>query len=127
MGLKKVRIQNFPQDVTNRPVREASGKYAEVRRTTEEQCTNAYRYLVLNGIKIIGMNLRKPLPCHMNIPNSSVLVCYEGQPSTCYGCGDMGHQYQDCSQRKHRPNNNEVTSPTKWSDIVIRLHQTLTQ
>jgi hypothetical protein len=120
MGLKKVRIANLPPELADRMVRDTLAQYGEVRAITEEQWTNAYRYRVSNGVRIVEMSLRKHLPSHMNIANNRVLVSYEGQPSTCYGCGDTGHQYQECPQRKSIPTNDKVTSHTTWADIVTR-------
>jgi hypothetical protein len=120
MGLKKVRIANLPPEVPNSTVRDTLAQYGEVREITEHQLTKAYRYHVSNGIRIVGMSLRKHLPSHMNIVNNRVLVSYEGIPATCYGCGETGHQYHECPERKPIPNNDEVTSPNAWADIVAR-------
>jgi hypothetical protein len=109
MGLKKVRIANLPPEIPDRMVRDTLAQYGGVRAITEEQWTKAYGYRVSNGVRIVEMSLQKHLPSHMNIANNRVLVSYEGQPSTCYGCGDTGHQYQDCSQRKSIPTNDKVT------------------
>jgi hypothetical protein len=38
-----------------------------------------------------------------------VLVSYDGQPTTCYGCGDTGHIYPTCPRRQKR-----TTLPSIW-------------
>jgi hypothetical protein len=117
MGLKKVRIANLPPEVPDRTVRDTLAQYEEERVITEEQWPKACIYWVSNGVRIVEMSLRKHLPSHMNIAGNRVLVAYEGQPSTCNGCGETGQQYHDCPQRKPKPSNDEVPSNTTWADI----------
>ena len=49
-----------------------------------------------NGVKVIMMKLAKHLPSQMNIAGHRTLPSYDGQPVTCYGCGDSGHINQAC-------------------------------
>jgi len=60
---------------------------------------------MVKGISLFGLK-RHPnssdffneTPQHMTIAGNRVLVSYEGQPMTCYGCGDTGYLYQFCPQ-----------------------------
>jgi hypothetical protein len=70
----------------------------------DEVWSRMYRYKVASGIKVATMNLSKHLPSHMSIAGHRVLVSYEGQPSTCYGCGDTGDMHQDCPNRRREMN-----------------------
>ena len=91
MGMPKIRIANLPPEVHDRMIKDSLVKNGEVREIREEQWTRAYRYRVSNGILIVEMDLKKHLPSHMIIAGNRVLVAYEGQPATCYGCNDTGH------------------------------------
>jgi hypothetical protein len=64
------------------------------------------------------MHLKIHLPSHMTIAGNRVIVSYEEQPATCYGCNDTGHQYQDCPRRKRSVPREAVLSLSTWVDIV---------
>jgi hypothetical protein len=59
-----------------------------------------YRYPVSNGVRQVAMHLTRHRPSHMTIAGHRVLLSYEGQPATCYGCGEVGHLYQARSARQ---------------------------
>jgi hypothetical protein len=60
---------------------------------------------------------KKHIPSHLTIMGHRVLVSYDGQPSTCYGCGDTGHIYQTClRRRKMREVMDETT--TTWANVA---------
>jgi hypothetical protein len=52
------------------------------------------------------MKMNKHLPSKMNIAGRNVLVSYDGQPITCYGCGHTGHMYwlatHDAEEKRSR-------------------------
>jgi hypothetical protein len=123
MGMRKIRIANLPPEVRDRMIKDSLVKYGEVREIKEEQCTRAYRYKVSNGIRLVDMNLKQHLPSHMNIAGNRVLVSYEGQPATCYGCNDTGKQYQDCPRRKRIAPPYTVSLPPAWADIVSQTNR----
>ena len=100
MGLKKIRIANLPPEITVRALRDMMSKYDDVKDITEEQWSQKYRYLVSNGIRIAELQLKQHIPSHMLIVGQRVLITYEGQPTTCYGCNKTVHQYGDCPHRR---------------------------
>jgi hypothetical protein len=122
MGIKKIRIANLPPEVPDRTLRDILTTCGVVKSITEEQWMKAYRYEVSNGIRIVEMAIRKHLPSTMHIANNRILVPYEGQPATCYGCGGLGHQYQGCPQRRQAMQRHDVTTPTTWTNVVTRHH-----
>ena len=46
--------------------------------------------------------LSQRIPSHLTVDGHRVLLSYEGQPATCYGCGDIGHLYPTCPRRQKR-------------------------
>ena len=56
----------------------------------------------------------------MIIANTRVLISYEGQPPTCYGCNEQGHQFQDCPCRKQPDTRQEETQNPSWADVVTK-------
>jgi len=100
MGMRRIRIANLTPEVTERSIRAALASYGETVSIRDEMWPKAYRYKVANGVKVIMMKLAKHLPSQMNIAGHRVLPSYDGQPVTCYGCGDSGHINQACPRRR---------------------------
>jgi len=46
--------------------------------------------------------LTQHVPSHLVIAEQRVLISYDGQPTTCYGCGKTGHIYLTCPRRQRR-------------------------
>ena len=101
----------------DRTIRDTLNKYGEAKDIKEEQRTRAYRYRVSNGIRIVEMGLKHHLPSHMSIAGNRVLISYEEQPSTCYGCNETSHHYQDCPSRRRAAPPNNIPSTSTWADI----------
>jgi hypothetical protein len=57
------------------------------------------RYPVDNGVRQVTMVLSRHAPSHLTVAWQRVLLSYEGQQPTCYGCGEPGHMYQGCPAR----------------------------
>jgi len=101
MGVRRIRLANLPPEVTDRTIRGALSPYGEVTEIHEDSWSSAYRYPVYNGILIAVTKLKKKhLPSHTIIAATRVLITYEGQPPTCYGCNERGHQFQEYPRRK---------------------------
>jgi hypothetical protein len=113
LGTKCVRIANLPPKIHESTLSTHLAPYGEIRTVQEEQWPNFYRYTVANGIRIVNITLSKHIPSYLTIVGHRVLVSYDEQPQTCYGCGDMGHLYQACPKRKTRRESSEtLTSQT---------------
>jgi len=48
------------------------------------------------------MTLTQHISSHLTIAGHRVLLSYEGQPLTCYGCEEIGHMYQICPKKQRR-------------------------
>jgi hypothetical protein len=100
MGLSKIRIANLQPEVTDKTLRDMMTKYGDVKDINEEQWSQKYRYPVSNGMRIVEIQLKQYIPSHMMIAGDRVLITYEGQPTTCYGCNGVRHQYGECPHRR---------------------------
>jgi hypothetical protein len=60
----------------------------------------------------------------MAMANNIVLVTYEGQPQTCYGCNNRGQQLQECPTRKQNETRQTKTTPTAWTNIIKKRQVT---
>jgi hypothetical protein len=120
MGVRRIRIANLPPEVHDRIIREMFTKYGEVKDITEDAWSRIYRYKVSNGICIATVNFKQHIPSHMTIANNRVLITYEGQTPTCYGCNGTRHQYQECPRRKQMKLHQTKPSTSSWADIVLQ-------
>jgi hypothetical protein len=77
---------------SNDTLHESLASFRKVLNIHAEMWSKAYRYPVSNGVRQVAM--------HLTIAGHQVLLLYEGQPATCYGCGKIGHLYQACPARQ---------------------------
>jgi hypothetical protein len=118
MGVRRKRIANLPPEVNDRTIRNTLTKYGEVKEISEDAWSRNYRYKISNDIRIATMNLKEHIPSHIMIVSNRVLISYEGQPPTCYGCNKTGHQFQDCPVRRQQKTQQTKPTNTLWTDIV---------
>jgi hypothetical protein len=126
MGTKRVRLANLPPETPDEAVRFAFSTYGEIKEIQEENLSRAYRYQVANGIRVVLIALTKHIPSHMKISGNRVLVSYEGQPSTCYGCGEAVHLYLVCPRRRKVAPAESTEPTTSWADIAARGYRSPT-
>ena len=120
MGMRRIRIANLPPGVPERTVRITLAPYGEIMSINDETWSKKYRYTVSNGVKVVMMKLTQHLPSHMTIAGNRILASYEGQPTTCYGCGKTGHIFQSCPLRQaERPRTDDHSSNT-WARITAK-------
>jgi hypothetical protein len=96
MGIRTVRIANLPPEMSERAIINTLSHYGEVKEVKEERWPKSYRYKIANGIRLVTLNLRLHIPSYLTIANNKVLLPYEDQPMTCYGCSNTGDLYQEC-------------------------------
>ena len=120
MGMQRIRIANLPPEVTERSTRAALASYGEIVSIEDEIWPKAYRYKVANGVKVIMMKLAKHLPSQMNVAGHRALPSYDGQPVTCYGCGDRGHTNQACPRRRRGGMVTSDSTPTTWAHVAAK-------
>jgi len=100
LGTKRIRITNLPPEVSNDTLRATLAPYGKIMDIQNERLSKAYRYSVANGVRQVTMCLSRHVPSHLTVAGQRVLLSYEGKLATCYGCGEAGHMYQQCSARQ---------------------------
>ena len=118
MGLRRVGLAGLPPEVKEPVLRDAMSKYGDVKDIQEEQWPNQYKYKVSNGIKIVGVNLKKHVPSHMFIASHRVLTTYEGQPPTCYNCNELGQHSVECPYRRSSTPTYTSNRADSWANAV---------
>ena len=83
-----------------------------------ESWSKAYRYKVYTGVRIVVIALMKHIPSHMTMAGDRVLISYERQPTTCYGCGETGHFNQYCPKRRRVGVATTKELTASWPDIA---------
>lgn len=96
MGTKCIRIENLPSEVSNDTLRATLAPYGKFMDIQDERWSKANRYAVANGVLLVTMLLSRHVPSHLTVAGHRVLLSYEGQPATCYGCGEVNHTYKGC-------------------------------
>jgi hypothetical protein len=64
------------------------------------------------------MALKKHLTFHIIIANNRVLISYEGQPVTCYGCNAIDHVYQICPKRLEANRGYRSKQAITWAHVA---------
>jgi hypothetical protein len=93
MGIRRIRLANLPPELSNTTIRNALYQYGDVESIQDETWAKHYRYTVSKGVRIVTMTLKKHMPPHITVAGQRALTSYDGQPQTCYGCGDTEHMY----------------------------------
>jgi hypothetical protein len=83
-----------------------------------ERWSKAYRHPVDNGVRQVMTVLSRHAPSRLTVDGQQVLLSYDGQPPTCYGCGESGHMHQGCPTcRKMTTTRTSATAAT-YASIV---------
>jgi hypothetical protein len=127
MGRRRIRIANLPPETPDSKIRTTLAKYGEIADISEEKWSKAYRYQVSNGVRIAHITLTRHVPSVINIDGVRALITYEGQPVTCFGCGETGHQYQGCTKKRNLRQQTQQSNTASWADIAQGLTCTTPQ
>jgi len=96
--------------------------YGQVQTIREEMWTQAYRYKLYNGVKIVEMKLKQHIPSHLAIAGNNTTITYDGQPTTCYRCNEIGHLQSECPRKYRQVQPLNTRQQWTWAD---RLANTL--
>jgi hypothetical protein len=117
MGVRKMRLVNLSPEAPDSAIRAVLSSYGDVRRIVEERWARPYRLAIPNGIRLVEIRLNKHIPFHVVILGQRVLVSYDGQPFTCFGCSEEGHLFSACPNRRTR-HAASASSATTWAAMV---------
>jgi hypothetical protein len=120
MGMKKARIAKLPPEFQDNAIRDIMKKYGDPKVIYAELWSRVYIYPVANGIRIVDIQLKQHIPTHMLIVGQRVLILYDGQPTTCYGCNATGHQYNECPTGKMVAPPAQITNSAAWAQVVAQ-------
>jgi len=70
------------------------------------------------------MALKKHIPLHTIIANNRVLIFFEGQSLTCYGCNTIDHVYQICPKRSGTNRGHRSEQEITWAHVAQHGAQT---
>jgi hypothetical protein len=118
MGFRRIRVANLPPEEHADVLRTALAPYGTVIDVVEEAWTRAYRYVVGSGVRYVTMTLTKHVPSYLIIQGTRVLLTYDGQPLTCYNCGDVGKRYNACQHRRSMRRDRGADAPTTYASVT---------
>jgi len=123
MGTKRVRITNLPPEVKEHAIRTALTSFGTVLAVIEEMWPKTYIYKIPNGFQVT-ITLTKHIPSQLTVDGRKALLPYEGQPATCYGCGDIGHLYPTCPKRRERGAVSRDQQHKTYATVIARSTST---
>jgi hypothetical protein len=82
--------------------------------------SSAYRCPVANGIRVAILNLVLHIKSHIIVAGHRTLKSHEWQPTTCYGCNEIGHLFPVCPQRKRARAEDTRATRTSWADVAAK-------
>jgi len=118
MGTKRIRVANLPPEVPNDTLRAALSHFGKVQDIHTEIWSKAYRYSVANGIRQVSITLTRHVPSHLTVAGHRVLLSYDGQPVTCYGCGEANHMYSVCPSRQRTNTTRAIPTAATYASIL---------
>jgi hypothetical protein len=124
LGKKKIRVANLPPEINNEVLSGALSPYGKVTDVYNEKWSNAYRYAVDNGIRQVTIHLKRHVPSHLTIAGQRVLLSYEGQLATCYGCGETGHLYLGCPRWYLKQIGRAQQQQTTYASVLTDTNKT---
>jgi hypothetical protein len=117
LGTKRVRIANLAPEVSNDTPRATLAPYGKIvdiqnKRWSKTQiCSGQRRPARDDGFV-------PTYPYQLTVAGQRALLSYEGQPDTCYGCGETGHMYQRCPARRKLGSAMTIATAATYSSIV---------
>lgn len=90
-----VNVYRFPAYIPDEILTNALSQYGKVKSVTF--ATVASRQNKLNGVRVVKMEMSKPVPNFTTIAGHRIMCEYRGMRRVCARCGDVGHMATACS------------------------------
>ena len=116
----KIRILDLPIELDNAVINAALSKYGTIKKIVNEHWSGKFRFPVLNGVRVVHMDLKQHVPSKLTIQGYRATVTYVGQPQTCFWCRSLNHTINVCPHR-NRSRPDAVTTPPvlRMSDLFV--------
>ena len=124
LGTKRVRIANLPPEVPDDILRDTMKQYGKIISIRTETWSTTYRYKVSNGIRNVHIVMSRHIPPTLTVAGNKVLLSYDGQPFTCYTCGEEGHVASTCPQKRRPVTERRRTHPASYAGILASADPT---
>lgn len=92
-----VKIHRIPIEISDNEIRKALNYYGKIENVMNDAWKNL-PYTCYNDIKIIKMEIVKPIPSYIPIGGKYYWITYAGQMRTCRRCGSTLHEIKDCDR-----------------------------
>lgn len=91
----EVKIHDLPPRMPNQLIVEHLLQYGEVKSIFNEVWRDYFPGLT-NGVRIVRMNIKKPIPSYLSIEGNSAFIVHKEQIKTCRHCNQSLHPGQKC-------------------------------
>ncbi len=113
---KYVRIHGLPFEATESEIRKKFGGYGKITSIRREKYMSldpdTSYFPIYNGVVTLRMAVKTHIPSLIMLGGIRIQVSYQGQPATCFKCGETGHIGSKC-QKKKQP---APHFPGKWAE-----------
>lgn len=97
---KKIRVFNLPLELPNKYIQDYFTNYGHVTSIIDEKWGGKFAFSVKNGVRMLIVNLIKPVPSFVEIQGFKAHVVYEGQDKTCSVCHSNQHLRSECPRTR---------------------------
>lgn len=120
--LTAVRVHDLPPTVNNVAVHTYMQQFGTVTSVTKERWKH-YFPGVYNGVRVVHIRLRKPIPSYITVSNHQSLCTYKGQKPSCRVCGKAAHPKQKCSEAAAAVNETATPAPARSTEDQAYQHE----
>jgi len=120
VGIRRVRVAALSPEVTEELIWNILSKYGDVKRVPDEIWSQVYRVRVKTGVRLVDIGLYKHILSNMKIEGHRALISYMGQPMTCYGCSEPGHQTSESPYKRKNGSRKTDHATSTRTNIVKR-------
>lgn len=91
-----VKIHGIPIEIADLDIKKSLSHYGVIENVSNDTWKRL-PYKCYNDIKIIKMEIHRPIPSYVRIAGKQYWVTYVGQVKTCRKCASTEHEAKDCT------------------------------